>query len=60
MFRAVRRVWVTVLIGVLGLVVGLMIGFTVGRLHRSVDPTWLEALGTGPAQVSPRLLWFLP
>lgn len=46
MFRAVRRVWVTVLIGVLGLVVGLMIGFTVGLLQRSADATWLEAVGT--------------
>ena len=42
----VRRVWVTVLVGLLGLVVGLTIGFTVGLSRREVDPAWLEAVGT--------------
>jgi hypothetical protein len=45
--RGVRRVWVTVLVGVFGLVVGLTTGFAVGLLsRRKVDAAWLEAVGT--------------
>jgi hypothetical protein len=45
-FRAVRRVWVTVLVGVFGLVLGLTIGFAIGLRKRAGDPAWLEAIGT--------------
>jgi hypothetical protein len=46
MSGGVRRVWVTVLVGLLGLVVGLTIGFTLGLSRRKVDAVWLEAVGT--------------
>ena len=46
MSGGVRRVWVTVLVGLLGLVVGLTIGFTLGLSRRKVDAAWLEAVGT--------------
>ena len=46
MSGGVRRIWVTVLAGFLGLVVGLTIGFTVGLSCRKVDAAWLEAVGT--------------
>jgi hypothetical protein len=42
----VRRLGMTVLVGILGVVVGLTIGFTVGRLSRLINPAWLEAIGT--------------
>ena len=46
MSRGVRRIWVTVLVGLLGLAVGFTSGFAVGLLDRSVDASWLEAVGT--------------
>jgi hypothetical protein len=46
MSRGVRRIWVTVLVGLLGLAVGFTSGFAVGLLDRSVDGSWLEAVGT--------------
>jgi hypothetical protein len=41
-----RRVLVTVLVGVFGLVLGLTIGSAVGLRERAGDPAWLEAIGT--------------
>jgi hypothetical protein len=46
MSRGVRRILVTVLVGLLGLAVGFTSGFAVGLLDRSVDASWLEAVGT--------------
>jgi hypothetical protein len=45
-FRAVRRLWVTVLVGLFGLVLGLIIGFAVGLREKLGDSGWLEAVGT--------------
>jgi hypothetical protein len=42
----VRRVWVTLLVGLFGLVLGLIIGFAVSLWKRTSDPAWLEAVGT--------------
>jgi hypothetical protein len=44
--RGVRRVWVTLLVGLFGLTLGLTIGFAVGLWKRTSDPAWLEAVGT--------------
>jgi hypothetical protein len=41
----VRRVWGTVLLGLLGLAVGFAIGFPHGLLKRSVGATWFEVVG---------------
>jgi hypothetical protein len=46
MSRGVRRVWVMVLVGLLGLAIGFTTGFAVGLLKRSVDANWFEAVGT--------------
>jgi hypothetical protein len=42
----VRRIWLTVLVGLFGLVLGLIIGFAVGLREKLGDSGWLEAVGT--------------
>jgi hypothetical protein len=45
-FRGVRRILVTALIGLFCVALGLTIGFAVGSRQRLSDPVWLEAVGT--------------